>query len=663
MDRTFDKIDFLAALGLFAVIAAWAFLWAHPYPHPDLWPFLVAVQGKVGPAALGVAGRLALGVFAAFAYLDLRGFWFLHRKPEDELPDSFFFTRTAPICGAAFFAFLPCSWRSAQFLSPGFALLVLTLIGLFFWLRGRGGQGLVSCGAAFLIFGFVAGAKPFGLVTFGYVVISDAILRWMNGQANDLRTDREDDELAYLHRSVEMWFSVFAAALGFLFGAGLLTAFGAGTDTSFVLTEKIVAWWTVWAGAVVSSLVRPMTLVLALAALSAFAGLAVGRCVRSLGLYGLMSCRVLSGVLAFAAFVMCLRAVDRPERIRLQAMREYASLVADDVRGARFLFSDGRFDDVLRVEFAARGLDVVILNTMAAPTPEDAACLKTLAPELGDRAIFEAGGAEVFKAWARERPDRLSASAWQLGGGIVRRYGKLKQRTHGAVIRSADETRVTEDDAADARFVEWTRRIAAIAERRSAVGSLFGGTDDAVATKFDALLWRVARIAGERAERRVAERAVDLAEQERQTMRKLDGLNASLRAQGEAVERMLPTEKLVFTSREALEVALKRADFELARRYAGEILAGAPDDPAANFALGMANLEAEEYFRAAVCFEKALVKNPNEPAALNNLAIAYMKLGKGEKALGFAERAARIRPTSAEIRQTFAEIRKNMSKD
>ena len=659
MDRTFDKIDLLAALGLFAGIAAWAFLWAHPYPHPDLWPFLVAVQGKVSAAALGVAGRLSLGAFAAFAYLALRGLWMEYRDRLDELPDNFLYTRTAPICGAAFFALLPYSWRAAQFLSPGFTLLVLTALGVFLWTCGRGGTGLLSYCVAFLIFGFVSGIEPLGLVTLGYVVVSDTILRWKDGQAHN---QREDDEFAHRQKSIETWFSVLTTVFGFVFGAVLLTAFRVGADAPFVLTERIVSWWTAWAAVVSRTLVSPMTLVLALAVLSVFVGLAVGRRIRSLGLYGLMMCRVLSGVLALATFVMLLRSVDRPERIRLQAIREYASLVADDVRDVKFLFTDGRFDDVLRLEFAARGLDTVILNTMVAPTLKEAARLKTLAPEPGDRAIFEAGGAEVFKAWARERPDRLAASAWQLGGGIVRRYGKLKQRTHGTVVRCVDEAREAEDDAADRRFVEWTKRIAAIAEESPVGGTVFGGTDDAAAAKFDALLWRAARIAGERAERQAASKAV-AAEQERQTMRKLDGLNASLRTQGEVIERMLPTEKLVFTAREALDVALKRADFELARRYAGEVLAGAPEDSAANFAMGMANLEAKEYFRASVCFEKALRRNPNEPAALNNIAIAYMKLGQGEKALGFAERAAKVHPKSAEIQRTLAEIRKNVPRE
>lgn len=657
MNRTFDRIDLYSALGLFVGIAAWAFLWAHPYPHPDLWPFLVAVQGMVGSVALGVAGRLALGVFAAFIYLDLRGFWFLHRDEFDELPDNFCFTRTAPICAAAAFAMFPCAWRAGQFLSPGFALFVLILFGLFLWFLGRGGRGLLAYAFAYLLFGFASGANILGFGALAFAAVSDVILRLQDAQAYG---EREDDDFARRKRSIETWFSVFAGVVGFIGGACLLAAFAAGTAASSGLIARGMSWWTTWTGAALRDLFAWPMLMLVLAIVLTAVGLAIGRRIRSLGPYGRMMCLVFSGLLTVATLAMFLLAVDRPERIRLQAIREYASLVADDVRGVKFLFTDGRFDDVLRLEFAARGLDTAILNTMAAPTSNEAARLKTLAPEPGDRAIFEAGGAEVFKAWARERPDRLAASAWQLGGGIVRRHGKLKQRTHGTVIRGVDEARGADDDAADRRFVEWTKHVAAIAEGCPVGGTVFGGTDDAVARKFDALLWRAARIASERAERHAASKAVIAAEQERQTMRKLDGLNASLRAQGEVIERMLPTEKLVFTAHEALDVALKRADFTLARRYASEILAGSPDDSAANFALGMANLEEKEYFRASVSFEKALRRNPNEPAALNNLAIAYLKLGQGEKALACVERAAKVHPKSAEIQRTLAEIRKNV---
>ena len=643
MRRRFDRIDLFATLGLFSGVALWAFIWAHPYPHPDLWPFLVAASGKVGAAALGVAGRLALGVFAALAYLVMRGFWLRHRSREDELPDRFFYARLAPICGAASFALLPYAWRVGQFLSPGFALLVLTFFGLFLWICGRGGRGFLAYSLAYLVFGFVGGLNLFGLVTLVYVVTADVILRWTYGQAHG---QREDDTSAAKRRSLEAWLSFFAVVIGFAFGVHLLVSLVLDKNVAFNLLVRFFAWRKGWTyGAVRFALSSTMP-ALALSIAAAAAGLAIGKRIRSLGSSGRFMCRVLTGVLSFATLMMLLRSVDYEERIRLQAMREYAAQVADDARDVRFLFTDGRFDDALRLEFAARGADTVILNAMLSPTPEEAVRLKTLAPEPGDRAIFEAGGAEVFKAWARERPDRLAESAWLLGGGVVRRHGKVTQRTHGSVMRCTGAAKAETDDDADARFGEWTQRLKAIAEREPVWGSLFGGTDDAVAARFDALLWRAARLAGER--------------KDRQLMTTLDGLNESLRAQGEVIERMLPTEKLVLTARESLEVALKRADFDLARRYAGEVLVGAPDDPAANFALGMANMEAKEYFRASVCFEKALAKNPNEPAALNNLAIAYMQLGQGEKALGFAERAAKIYPKSSEIQQTLAEIRKNV---
>ena len=660
MDRTFDKIDLLSAFGLFAVVAGWAFLWAYPYPHPDAWALLGAVHGKVGPAAFGIAGRLAIGLFAALAYLVIRGFWIENRDEFDELPDNFCYTRTAPICAAAAFATFPYAWRAGQFLSPGFALLVLVLFGLFLWLRGRGGRGLLAYSFSYFLFGFVSGANLLGLGVLGFAAVSDVIIRWQDAQGHG---QREDDDFARRKKSVERWFSVLGGVIGFLPGACLTAAVASWSQDQHGVFARIVSWWTAWTGAAIRDLFSRPMLMMVLAIVITAVGLAIARRIRSLGPYGRMMCLVFSGLLASAALAMLLRSTDRPERIRLQAIREYVELVAEDAAGANYLFTDGRFDDVLKIEFASRGLKTVVLNAMAAPTPNEATRLKALAPEPADRAIFEAGGAEVFKAWARERPDRLAECAWQLGSGVVRRYGKTKCHTHGSVIRCADAARSKADDAADKRFVEWSRRIEEIAAGGRHGGSLFSEVDDAVAAKFDALLWRAARLAGERAERQAAFKAVAAADEERLMMRRFDKLNASLRAQGEMIERMLPTEKLVLTARESLEVALKRADFELARRYAGEVLAGAPDDSAANFALGMANLEAKDYFQASACFEKALRKNPDEPAALNNLAIAYMKLGQGEKALDCAERAAKAYPKSSEVQRTLAEIRKNRQKE
>ncbi len=656
MKAKFDRVDFFAALGLFTGVSAWAFIWAHPCPQPNLWSFLVMVRSWVKPEILGIAGRFALGILAAFTYLVLRKFWIHHRSKDDEKGDDFFYTRTTPICGAVAFVLLPSLWRAGQYLSPGFALLVLSAIGVYLWGCGRGGRGILSYSIAYFIFGGVGALSPFGLIPFVFAMAADSVLRWQDGQAYG---QREDDKLAMRRRLVEVWFSFVVGATGFLVGAVVLSSFGAGRGVLLTAMERVVMWWEVWTGIAVKTLGNLDALELLLALVLMIAGLAVGKRIRSIERYGLIMCRVLSAALAIAMVAMMFRAVDYKERIRLKAMRQYAQIVADDAKGAKFIFTDGRFDNLLRLEFAERGMGTIILNTMAAPTQKEAAYLKTVAPELGERAIFELGGAEVFKAWARERPDRLAQSVWQLGGSYIRKYGKIKERTRGSVCGCEAAERSEADDAADSRFIGWTQELLAIADKKPLLGALIGNADAEVAEQFDALLWRAARITGERAGRFAAKKADSEADGERRLMRKIDERNASLSMQGEIVERMLPTEKLVLTSREALEVALKRADFQLAKRYAKEVLAGKSDDSAANFALGMANLEEGEFSSASICFENVLRQNPNDPAALNNLAITYMKLGQGEKALEYAEKAAKIYP-SEEVKSTLNEIRKEV---
>jgi len=137
MRRGFDVVDVLVATGLAASIILWASVWAHPYPHPDLWPFLARMRHGIPLGLLSAAGKLCIGAFASLAYLNMRASWMRHRDIEDDLPDGFFLTRFTPLCGAALCALIPCAWRSAQFLSPRFALLTLVMAALFLWQLGR----------------------------------------------------------------------------------------------------------------------------------------------------------------------------------------------------------------------------------------------------------------------------------------------------------------------------------------------------------------------------------------------------------------------------------------------------------------------------------------------------------------------------------------------
>ena len=85
------------------------------------------------------------------------------------------------------------------------------------------------------------------------------------------------------------------------------------------------------------------------------------------------------------------------------------------------------------------------------------------------------------------------------------------------------------------------------------------------------------------------------------------------------------------------------------------------DDPFANFALGMSYFTEKEYGRAEMHLKKCLVRLPNEPAVLNNLAIVQLRLGRYAEAETNALHALERLPDSPEIKTTLRHIRSAMS--
>ena len=110
------------------------------------------------------------------------------------------------------------------------------------------------------------------------------------------------------------------------------------------------------------------------------------------------------------------------------------------------------------------------------------------------------------------------------------------------------------------------------------------------------------------------------------------------------------------TPREGLVIGLARADFTLASQFAQPILRSDPDDPRANFAVGMKHYLDEQYARAEYHLVRCLKRRPNEPAVLNNLAMAQLKLDKLDDAEANARKALSIIPTSQEIQRTLNSV-------
>ena len=111
------------------------------------------------------------------------------------------------------------------------------------------------------------------------------------------------------------------------------------------------------------------------------------------------------------------------------------------------------------------------------------------------------------------------------------------------------------------------------------------------------------------------------------------------------------------TPREGLKLGLERGDFRLARSYARKVLAADENDVQANFALGMGYFTEKQYGRAEMHLKKCLIRAPDEPAVLNNLAIVQLRLGRYAEAEANALKALEHLPDSSEVKTTLRHIR------
>ena len=136
----------------------------------------------------------------------------------------------------------------------------------------------------------------------------------------------------------------------------------------------------------------------------------------------------------------------------------------------------------------------------------------------------------------------------------------------------------------------------------------------------------------------------------------LDRSNGSLKSILTALERAKATTLRQVTPREGLQLALARADFVLARRYGEVILAADPDDPNANFGVGMSYYTQKQWTRAEEYLRRCLVKKPKEPAVWNNLAMICLYTKRFDEAERHAKKALEIIPESAEVKDTLKEI-------
>ena len=350
----------------------------------------------------------------------------------------------------------------------------------------------------------------------------------------------------------------------------------------------------------------------------------------------------------------------RPQQLEhamLGVVADAARETAEECRGADFVFTDGGLDAAVELASAMSGGSLRALSLMGAAAEPREVYLRTRGvDDAEDKALLESGAPDALRIWVRTRPDKAASYAVQIGFELWRRDGRPMPECSGLVARPCGfEPDEAKRGAAAGRRLE--ERVLAIYEE----GDPDGITDRDLRDAFVFAQWRLAILGrhranayDERGERNLAMGETILADSLDKRNGALERIRATMAwASRKKLERMTP--------QEGLRIGLAKADFAFARAFAMRVLDVSPDDPAANFALGMDFFVQRQYARAQAHLERCLERRPDDPAVLNNLAQCRLRQGDPEGALPYAKRALAILPDSPEIKRTMERVNSDIA--
>lgn len=305
-----------------------------------------------------------------------------------------------------------------------------------------------------------------------------------------------------------------------------------------------------------------------------------------------------------------------------------------ELNGAKFVFTDGSADAELELEALRQGRSLYAINLMAASDKTDEATrLRGLTDE-GDVLAAKLGASALLRVWASDKPNGLDDVALQVGLVFWKREKQMTPPAASAFVARTKGLR--EEDVRDASVIanSFAGRIEALSAAADAADVL-----PSVRKLFFTTSWRLSRFARYRKEVALANR--------------LDSGNTALKQMLRDFEYARMQVFLQMTPKEGLELALRRADFQDAARYAAAVLKIDENNPHGNFGMGMYFLMANRYKDAEPYLRRVLEQRPNEPAALNNLSIICRKTRRYDEAVELAKRALEILPDSDEVKQTL----------
>ncbi len=337
-------------------------------------------------------------------------------------------------------------------------------------------------------------------------------------------------------------------------------------------------------------------------------------------------------------------------RAMLAFIGDVVEATVEEAGDAEYIITDGKLDAALEIASRSRGGSLKCINVFGFGG-KNLVYLRTRGME-SDKEMYESfkfDGAMGLRCWIRDKPAWLAKAAAQVGFDLWRRDGKPLPPMGGLLSRPA-----AADAAWRAKGVEKAREL-----QRRALEIVEGGiadcTEKSIRSTFYFAMWRLSRMCLYRHDVAGLEGDVKTAMEEMAMHEKLDAVNADF--QQEERRRIIKHRndqmQSLSTPREVLHLALVRADFQLGSAYAELILASEPDDPDANFVMAMHYIRdlnqlamGEEYLK------RCLLRNPDQPAFYNNLAMVQIELGKLDAAEANVKRALELLPDSSTVRET-----------
>ena len=339
-------------------------------------------------------------------------------------------------------------------------------------------------------------------------------------------------------------------------------------------------------------------------------------------------------------------------RQMLQLLDDYVAEVLEECGPVGWLFTDGAFDPRLELAAAEKGKKLKTLSMMAGNSPYEKYVRQEGVTDMEDRLALSLGAPMTLRTWMKDKPDRMKDAAIQLGFEVWKRNGLELPACSGVLARPLG---MSEEDCAAG--VERAKKLADRILGFYVAGGLPKSAGKRINELFLFVQWRIARLARMRAERADRAGQTDVAMKDVKLSDDLDHNNASLKRILDSMEEVRSRTLKAVTPREGLQLALVRADFALARRYAEPILEAVPDDPNANFAMGMSYYVQKQYARSEEYLKRCLIKNSKEPAVWNNLAMIMLNTKRYDEAEEHAKKALELIPDSAEVKDTLKQIR------